>query len=60
MAQGQVDKLTQAATSITGAGQVLAGDKSVKVEHSTDNSVNKTLYILIGGIIIAILIYKFT
>lgn len=60
MAQGQVDKVTDALGSIAGAGQVISGDKSVKVEHSIDKSINTTIGLLIGGIIVAILIYKFT
>lgn len=60
MAQGQINKATEALGSITGAGAVLSGDKSVKVEHSIDKSINTTIYILIGGVILAILIYKFT
>ncbi len=60
MAQGQVEKVTEALGTVAGAGAVLSGDKSVKVEHSIDKSVNTTIYILIGGVILAILIYKFT
>ena len=54
----QLGDITKAAEAIGGAGSVISGDKSIKVEHQLDKSVNTTIYILIGGIIVAILIYK--
>jgi hypothetical protein len=54
----QIEDITKAAGAIGGAGSVISGDKSIKVEHQLDKSVNTTIYILIGGIIVAIIIYK--
>jgi hypothetical protein len=59
MAQSAVDKIQNIATSASGIAQIASGDKSIKVEHSVDNTVRNIILLLIFGIVVSILLIKF-
>lgn len=52
------DVVKSAESTIQGAGQVLSGNKPLVVEHTISNQISTTLYVILAGVALIVVLAK--